>query len=127
MVGQAKRVLIVEDDADIRTTVAELLEDEGYHVASVANGLEALDCLRAAHELPDVILLDLMMPKMDGFQFRAEQRADARFSEIPVVLMTAAGDVATRANELQPRGFLKKPFKDIKAILEAIERSVDPS
>jgi len=118
-----RRVLVVEDDEDIRTTVSQLLQDEGYHVACAADGLEAMNWLRAAPELPQVILLDLMMPLMDGYQFRAEQRADGRLSNIPVLLMTAAGDLHAKALELDARGCLKKPFRDVESILDAVERA----
>jgi CheY-like chemotaxis protein len=120
----SKRVLIVEDVEDIRSCVTDVLEDHGYRVACAADGVEALSWLQAAKELPDVILLDLMMPRMDGYQFRAEQSADARLSSIPVLLMTAAGDCDAKAREVGACGFLKKPFRDIETILGEVERAL---
>jgi CheY-like chemotaxis protein len=123
MADASKRIMVVEDAEDIRDSVAEILETEGYEVVSAAHGREALEKLRAAAELPGLILLDLMMPVMDGFQFRTEQQRDSRLALIPVLLMTAGGDVPLKAKELDVRGYLRKPFKDIDSMLETIRRS----
>jgi two-component system response regulator MprA len=115
-------VLIVEDDREIRASIVELLEDEGYRVAVAESGAVALESLRGAVTLPGLLLLDLMMPDMDGFQFRAEQLKDERLAPIPVVLMTAGFDLAAKAKQLQVQGYLRKPFPDLDAILEMIRR-----
>jgi len=83
-----RRILVVEDDADCRIMVQMLLEREGYAVATAANGLEALASARL--QRPDLIVLDLMMPLMDGRAFRAAQLADPDLASVPVVLTTAA-------------------------------------
>lgn len=83
-----RRILVVEDDADSRTMVQMLLEREGYAVSTAANGLEALASAR--EQRPDLIVLDLMMPLMDGRAFRAAQLADPDLATVPVVLTTAA-------------------------------------
>jgi CheY-like chemotaxis protein len=83
-------ILVVEDDEDSRSAIADLLEETGYTVIAVVNGREALRVLREG-VLPRGIVLDLMMPIMDGWDFRANQLKDPRLSTIPVVLMTAAG------------------------------------
>jgi len=119
----AKRLLIVEDAEDICSTMMDLLETEGYEVKGVANGLEALRHLESTGALPDLILLDLMMPEMDGFTFRAEQRKRPRLANIPVLVMTAAADPQAKAKELGAQGILKKPFRDIETILDSIETS----
>ena len=75
--GPCGGILVVDDDPDIRDSLREVLEDEGYEVACVGNGREALDHLKTANPRPCVILLDLMMPVMDGWQFRKEQKQDA--------------------------------------------------
>jgi CheY-like chemotaxis protein len=116
----AKQVLIVEDAEEIRSSMAELLASEGYEVDSAANGLEALQKLTSSSTLPGLILLDLMMPEMDGYQFRAEQQRDERLAKIPVLLMTAGGDVQAKARELGVGGHLKKPFTDIDSLLKTI-------
>ena len=80
-------ILIVEDDFDIREALTQILEEEGYAVREAANGREALDV--AARELPSLILLDLMMPVMNGWQFRAEQIKDPRLAPVPVLVISA--------------------------------------
>ena len=118
----SKRILIVEDAEDISATMTELLTAEGYSVASASTGRRALEYLRTAPELPSLILLDLMMPDMDGAAFRAEQQKDQKLANIPVVLMTAAGDAAKSVAALGAQGLLKKPFKDIDTILASVSR-----
>jgi len=115
-----KRVLIVEDSEDLRYLMEVYLEGEGYDVSSVANGKEALDYLHSRAELPSVILLDLMMPVMDGFQFRREQQRDSRLSPIPVVLMTAGQDIKGDAARIHADAFLKKPI-DIDDLRYAVD------
>ena len=88
-------VLLVDDNEEIRSGVAEILEDEGYTVAMAVNGKEALDLLRRGPP-PRLILLDLMMPVMDGWQFLAARRADAALSRIPVVILSAFAHPADR-------------------------------
>jgi CheY-like chemotaxis protein len=83
-------VLIVDDDADIRAALKELLESEGYDVVEAVNGLAALRRLRMGLR-PCVILLDLMMPVMDGWDFRAQQLQDPEIKDLPVVMVTATG------------------------------------
>lgn len=117
-----KSILVVEDDRDIRDSVVEILEDEGYRVASAADGEQALSLLRSADLLPDVILLDLMMPVMDGFQFREEQLASPALAGIPVVIVTADVNARARAGCLKAAAFLPKPLK-IQPLLDAIEAS----
>lgn len=117
-----KRILIVEDAEPIAASMAELLHQEGYEVTCAADGQEALTHLESTQALPDLILLDLMMPLMDGYQFRARQMQDPRLSHIPVLLMTAGGDIQAKAKELDARGYLRKPFKDVITILTTIER-----
>lgn len=101
-------VLLVEDDDDIRGDLGALLEEEGFDVLTAAHGGEALSVLRGGAR-PDVILLDLMMPTMDGWTFRAEQLADASLSAIPVLLLTAAAADETRT--LGAQGCIQKPIR----------------
>jgi CheY-like chemotaxis protein len=112
-------ILVVDDDPDIRESLREVLEDEGYSVSCVGNGREALDYLKtAASPRPCVILLDLMMPVMDGWQFRREQKQDPAIADIPLVVITATGKrpVLIDAAEL-----VMKPL-DLNRLFEAIER-----
>jgi CheY-like chemotaxis protein len=115
-----KRILLVEDSKDIRCSLAEILEGEGYLVRQAENGQRALSMLEGMTELPELILLDLWMPEMDGAVFCARQRADVRLAPIPVLLMSASADLPLRARELGVAGYLKKPFLDVDAIIASI-------
>jgi CheY-like chemotaxis protein len=114
----SRRILVVEDDDDIRESIAEVLEGFGFSVDVAKNGADALAQLHAMLVLPDVIFLDLMMPVKDGFQFRAEQRADARFGMIPIVVMSADPTLDTRRSELAARAYVRKPI-DLRLLLAA--------
>jgi PAS domain S-box-containing protein len=116
-------VMLVDDDAMIRESFAEVLADEGYRVVTAADGAEALRRLRTG-ALPRVIFLDLMMPAMDGPTFRAEQTRDPTLAAIPVVVMSAAGDVAKRSVALGAAETLRKPVR-YEALLALVERFCD--
>jgi DNA-binding response OmpR family regulator len=82
-------ILVVDDDLDIREALAETLQDHGFEVFTAANGLEALSWVREAKVSPSVVLLDLMMPVLDGYAFLAEWRKDPALQAIPVAIITA--------------------------------------
>ena len=108
MTGQPRTVLIVDDDGDVRTGIADLLEDEGYTCLLAEQGLEALETLRL--QLPSLILLDLVMPVMNGVEFLTRLRRDPRYRDIPTVVMTAANErVAGVKLETLDVPFLQKP------------------
>ena len=103
------RILIADDDPDLRESLRLLLELNGHSVDEVRNGEEALRHLQAAHP-PCVILLDLMMPVMDGWQFRREQLRQPALAEIPVLVISAVPTHMQRAGELAARRVFSKPF-----------------
>jgi two-component system response regulator MprA len=107
----AHRVLVVEDDLEIRESLLEILEEHGYEPLGAENGLEALEQLRESDPPPCLILLDLMLPRMDGKAFRREQLRDPRFAGIPVVVISAFQDAAQLIQDMQVAGLLMKPFK----------------
>ena len=111
-------ILIVEDDADLREMMAQLLTLEGYRANTVANGREALEYLSQGDK-PDVILLDLMMPVMDGWEFRRQQQADAQISKVPVIVLSALDQ--NRASDVNADAFLKKPL-DFDRLLELVRQ-----
>ncbi|HEY0714660.1 MAG TPA: ATP-binding protein [Polyangia bacterium] len=113
--GVARRVLIIEDDAAIRTAVAELLEEEGFEVTTSEQGQAALLSLRDGRPLPDLIILDLMMPVMDGWDFRVKQRTDPLLAEIPVVAISA--DCSPKARAIHADAYLSKPFSADELLL----------
>lgn len=108
---KSPRVLVVEDDLEIRESLIEILEDQGYEVLGAENGLEALARLRGPGPQPCLILLDLMMPRMDGRAFRQEQLRTPEFASIPVVIITAFRDMTPIAQELKAAALLEKPFQ----------------
>ena len=105
-----KYVFLVEDSKDIQILIHHFFLSEGYKVDWADDGEQALEKLRGLSELPDLILLDLMMPNMNGFEFRLEQEKDKKLSSIPVVVMTADVNAAEQARLLGACGHLKKPF-----------------
>jgi CheY-like chemotaxis protein len=117
-------ILVVDDDADIREALIDILEDHGYRTRAAANGREALDALRGGLQ-PDVILLDLMMPVMDGAQFRREQLNDPQLRDYPVVVISAGNDLDQHATSLGIAERLRKPL-DLERLLEMLERHARP-
>jgi len=115
-------VLVVDDDPDILEAVCDILEGEGYRVARARNGREALE--RLDEEKPILILLDLMMPVMDGLAFARALRGRERDRSIPIVVISADGD-PQKAAALGARGFLAKPF-DIDALLAEVASLAPP-
>ncbi len=100
--------------------MAELLGLEGFQVSCASNGREGLELLESSPELPGLILLDLMMPEMDGYEFREAQLRDPRLAGIPVLIMTAGSDIELKAQSLGVHGYLQKPFADIETILGVV-------
>lgn len=117
--GKPRRVLVVDDDEMIRSVLSEALTDEGYDTRTATNGLDALDLVDGW--LPDVILLDLMMPQMDGWTFRQHQREHPALKDIPVVVLSARRDLSDQARMLEPAEIVAKPF-DLDALLTLVER-----
>lgn len=115
-------VMVVEDDRDLREILVGVLRARGYATFEAGDGREALDLLRGLADPPCVVLLDIMMPVMDGFEFRAEQRADAKLAHIPVVVLTAHADARAVGRELDAFASIKKPA-ELRAILEAVRRT----
>jgi CheY-like chemotaxis protein len=113
----SQKLLIVDDDPDIREGFRLLLEAVGYTAEGVGNGQEALDYLHAATELPDLILLDLHMPVMDGWRFLWARAGEAAVAGIPVVVMTGERNVNQAA--LGAVSIIRKPV-DQAALLEVI-------
>jgi CheY-like chemotaxis protein len=104
-------VLVVDDDEDLRTIIQDVLEDQGFAVATAANGREALDMLLRGEAAPALILLDLTMPVMDGWAFRREQRQVPRLAQIPVVLFSGDPDVDDAALSLNAAATMTKPLR----------------
>jgi len=102
-----RTVLVVEDDEELRDLIGDLLEEEGYEVIAAADGKEAMDYLRAASKPPSLLLLDLMMPVVNGWELLRIMKGDQWLAPIPVVVMTAV----KRDRPPGAAAVLKKPFK----------------
>jgi CheY-like chemotaxis protein len=115
-------VLVIDDDADLRESLGAVLTAAGHDFATAVDGVEGLNRLRGAGPRPCVVLLDLMMPRMSGFELRAAMKADPALAAIPVVVLTGAGSLANRrAGELDAE-ILMKPI-ELPDLLDAVERN----
>ena len=120
MIGDGYRVLVVEDDDQIATILEETLRDEGYQVRRAPNGQEGLAALE--RWTPHVIILDLMMPTMDGQSFRAAQRALApAVAEVPVIVLSGARNARAQAEALAAVAAIAKPF-ELDEVLRTVDR-----
>jgi CheY-like chemotaxis protein len=113
-------ILLVEDNADTRDSMALVLEYEGYKVVGAANGQEALNHLEG-NPHACLILLDLMMPVLDGWEFRARQRQDPALAAIPVVVLSAYGSGDQKTAAMEAAGYLQKPV-EIEDLLDVVKR-----
>lgn len=124
MSDTAPTVLVVEDDPDLAEVVSMILAGAGYAPVTARDGREGLARMRASR--PRVVLLDLMMPGMNGWEFRAAQRGDPALSDVPVVIMTGDGNAASKAEALEANGCLQKPI-DVGRLLRTIaEQAAQP-
>jgi CheY-like chemotaxis protein len=114
-------ILIVDDDAGIRQLLLLFLEHKGYTAKSASNGIEALNQLQIDQPLPKLILLDLMMPIMDGATFRQAQLSDPRIATIPVVVLSAAENIEAQAPLLTADAYVPKPI-EFDSLLQIVER-----
>lgn len=114
-------VLVVDDDNMIRDVVAEVLQLEGYGVVTASNGAEALDRVRV--NPPAAVVLDLMMPVMDGWQFLDACRKDNLCAEVPILVMSAYRHLSERSARLQAAACIAKPF-DLDVLVGAVDRLV---
>ena len=114
-----KHLFIIEDSLDFQLLLQTIFRREGYNVDCASNGQDALVSLRAKTDLPCVILLDIMMPVMDGFEFRAQQKQDPRLASIPVVVMTAHGDIQSTKAKAGVRDIIRKP-SDVQTFLKVV-------
>ena len=122
MVGQHQSILVVEDDVDIRSTLAGLLTDEEFSVHAAENGREALDWLDGVDELPTAIILDLSMPVMDGRTFLGVRRHDPALASVPVLVVSAEWDCSDLTKAGDVSGVLRKPvsFENLLAAIETL-------
>jgi CheY-like chemotaxis protein len=106
---QPTRVLVVDDESTIRELLAEALGEAGFDVETASNGVQALKVMQ--HWIPEVIVLDLMMPRLDGSGFTELMRLNPRYARVPILLLTAAYGAEQAAVQMGARAWLTKPFE----------------
>lgn len=116
----SQQILIVEDDAALREALSQVLADEGYDLLGARDGLEAVNCLKNGNR-PDVILLDLSMPVVNGWEFRMFQKRDPELTNIPVILITAGDYTREEVAWLEPSALLPKPI-DLPQLFSVVRR-----
>ncbi len=117
----SKHILIIEDALDTQALLKLLLESKGYVVECTGNGAEALHLLNSSDNLPDMILVDLNMPVMDGFEFLGAQSESSKLKGIPTVLISADGDRSSTREDSRASEILTKPF-NVADLIDVIER-----
>jgi CheY-like chemotaxis protein len=117
----ASILLVVDDDRDLLDLMTLILGDAGYETLVAENGRDALAMV--ARQMPDLILLDMKMPVMDGWEFAREFHAHYD-SQVPILVITAAADAGRRAKEIRADGWIGKPF-DVDELLASIQRTLD--
>ncbi len=120
----APLVLVVEDDPDVREALTVVLRDAGYGIRLAMDGIEAMEALREGLR-PSAILLDLMMPGMNGFEFREEQRADPAIADIPVIVITATRWTERTAFQIGAAACVPKPAQ-VDDLIAAVRRVAGP-
>ncbi len=119
--NKKKDLLVVEDDLSILEALIELLTEEGFSVSTARNGEEALALLKQYNPLPDLIILDLMMPVLDGVSFRKLQKLDPLLETIPVILMSADSHFQQKGSQTNFSECIKKPI-DLEAFMKLIRK-----
>lgn len=128
MLFAGPRVLIVEDEKEIREPLVEMLEESGYNASAAANGEEALALLRArGAELPAVIIVDLMMPVMNGWELLHELARDPELRRLPIIIMTGSGCAVELPRAEAPVTTLRKPVTCAQLIRVLEELSIGPA
>nr|WP_242595388.1 response regulator [Corallococcus exiguus] len=111
--------MVVDDDTDLREALEEVLRDAGYTVFGAGNGLQALEVLRREPVTPSLVLLDMMMPVMDGATFGRQMRQVEAWRDIPVLVFSASANARQVAEEMGACGYLRKPV-DVETLLKAV-------
>lgn len=114
-------VLVIDDDADLRESIGVMLSAAGHSFSTANDGAEGLEHLRVPGRRPCVVVLDLMMPRMSGFELRSAMKADPALATIPVIVVTGAGPLADRRSAELDAEILRKPF-EVSVLLEAVTR-----
>lgn len=118
--SEKKHILIVEDSADLQLLLSQLFSRAGYSFTQSYDGLQALNFLKSQHKKPSVIILDLMMPVMDGAEFRRHQLNDPELAGIPVIVITADSEPEAKAKQMGVQHYFRKTKLDIPSLLQVV-------
>lgn len=121
----SRPLLVVDDDTDLREALEEVLRDAGYEVQGASNGKHALEVLGACKVLPGLVLLDMMMPVLDGAGFARAMRQQPQWRDIPVLVFSASANARQVAEEIGACGHLRKPV-DVDTLLDAVGKHKVP-
>lgn len=121
----SRPLLVVDDDTDLREALEEVLRDAGYEVQGASNGKHALEVLGASKVLPGLVLLDMMMPVLDGAGFARAMRQQPQWRDIPVLVFSASANARQVAEEIGACGHLRKPV-DVDTLLDAVGKHKVP-
>lgn len=121
----SKKIMVVDDEPDILTTVGQMLEMSGFEVIRAASGKECIKKLTQSPANPDLIVLDIMMPEVSGWDVAAKIKENPRWNKIPIVFLTAKGDVmSVGMGGMTSEDYIVKPF-DIKDLIDRIKKILD--
>jgi len=120
----AKKILVIEDEATLQKALLEVLEQSGYEALSALDGEKGWELIQ--QEIPDLILLDIILPKMDGFEVLKNIKADDKTSQIPIIVLTNLGDISNiqKALELGANTYLVKADFHLDDVMEKIENTL---
>ncbi len=122
-----KKIMVVDDEPDILFTVGQVLETSGYEVIKAKDGKECIEKLNGLSEVPDLVLLDIMMPEISGWDVAAKIKENPAWKEIPIVFLTAKGDIMSIGmGNLTAEDYIVKPF-DIKDLKERVDKILSKS
>jgi len=122
-----KKIMVVDDEPDILFTVGQVLETSGYEVIKAKDGKECIEKLNELSEIPDLVLLDIMMPEVSGWDVAAKIKENPAWKEIPIVFLTAKGDIMSIGmGNLTAEDYIVKPF-DIKDLKERVDKILNKS
>jgi CheY-like chemotaxis protein len=123
--SEMSQILIIDDDLAVSGLLFEVLRNAGYEVQNAKDGQKALNALREMQTLPSLILLDLVMPVMNGWQFRRAQLQDPRLASVPVVVLSGTVTFESDISELRASGYLRKPVS-VEKLLDLVKRICPP-
>ncbi len=121
----SRPLLVVDDDTDLREALEEVLRDAGYEVIGASNGKHALEVLGGVPVLPGLVLLDMMMPVLDGAGFARAMRQEPKWRDIPVLVFSASANARQVAEEIGACGHMRKPV-DVDTLLDAVGKHKMP-